>query len=43
MIQQNDQIDYNNVVIDINKLAAGLYYLTVSGPGVDQKIKVQKL
>ena len=33
----------NNVVIDINKLAAGLYYLNVSGPGVDQKVKLQKL
>lgn len=33
----------NNVVIDINKLAAGVYYLNVAGPGIDQKIKVQKL
>jgi trimeric autotransporter adhesin len=33
----------NNVEIDINKLAAGLYYLNVSGSGIDQKVKVQKL
>ncbi|KAK6023789.1 glucose/Sorbosone dehydrogenase [Ostertagia ostertagi] len=33
----------NNVMIDINKLAGGLYYLTVNGDGIDQKVKLQKL
>jgi hypothetical protein len=33
----------NNVMIDINKLAGGLYYISVTGAGIDQNIKVQKL
>jgi hypothetical protein len=33
----------NNLVININKLSAGIYYLSVSGGGVDQKVKLQKL
>ncbi|MBL7743115.1 MAG: PQQ-dependent sugar dehydrogenase [Chitinophagaceae bacterium] len=33
----------NNVKVDINKLAAGIYYVTVYGNGIDQKIKLQKL
>jgi hypothetical protein len=33
----------NNLVINVNKLSAGIYYLNVSGGGVDQKVKLQKL
>jgi hypothetical protein len=33
----------NNVVININKFSAGIYYLSVSGAGIDQNIKLQKL
>lgn len=33
----------NNIVINIDKLSAGIYYLSVSGGGVDQKVKLQKL
>lgn len=33
----------NNTMININKLAGGIYYLTVSGAGIDQKVKLQKL
>ncbi len=33
----------NNLRINISKLSAGIYYLSVSGAGIDQKIKVQKL
>jgi PQQ-dependent dehydrogenase (s-GDH family) len=33
----------NNMVININKLSAGIYYLSVSGAGIDQKVKLQKL
>jgi PQQ-dependent dehydrogenase (s-GDH family) len=33
----------NNITINASKIAAGLYYLNVSGPGIDQKVKLQKL
>jgi trimeric autotransporter adhesin len=33
----------NNLQIDISRLSGGVYYLTVSGAGVDQKVKLQKL
>jgi len=33
----------NNMVINVNKLSAGIYYLTVSGAGIDEKVKLQKL
>jgi glucose/arabinose dehydrogenase len=33
----------NNMTIDLTKLAAGIYYLNVSGGGIDKKVKVQKL
>lgn len=33
----------NNWTVDMSKLAAGTYYLTLSGTGIDQKVKVQKL
>ena len=33
----------NNWSIDISKLAPGAYYLSISGSGIDQKIKLQKL
>jgi len=33
----------NNFVINTSKLSSGIYYLKVSGAGVDQIIKIQKL
>jgi len=33
----------NNFTIDMNKLPAGTYYLSVAGAGNDQEIKIQKL
>jgi hypothetical protein len=33
----------NNVKVDIDKLSAGLYYFSVFGNGIDQKVKLQKL
>jgi hypothetical protein len=33
----------NTVSVDIGKLPAGIYYLVVSGAGIDQKVKLQKL
>jgi trimeric autotransporter adhesin len=33
----------NNLVINTNKLSAGIYYLRVTGAGIDQNIKLQKL
>jgi trimeric autotransporter adhesin len=33
----------NNVVINLNKFSSGIYYLSVSGAGIDQKVKLQKL
>lgn len=33
----------NALVINVNKLSAGIYYLSVSGSGIDQKLKLQKL
>jgi hypothetical protein len=33
----------NNLPVDVGGLAAGSYYLNVSGAGIDQKIKLQKL
>jgi len=32
----------NNLVININRLSAGLYYLAMSVAGIDQKVKLQK-
>jgi PQQ-dependent dehydrogenase (s-GDH family) len=33
----------NNVLINIEKLSAGIYYLKLTGDGIDQKVKLQKL
>ncbi len=33
----------NNISISMDKLATGSYYLSVSGAGIEQKIKLQKL
>src|SRR5262249_28868886 len=33
----------NNVIINVNKLASGVYYLHVSGAGVDQKVKLRRI
>jgi hypothetical protein len=33
----------NNVTINVNKLPVGLYYLHVTGAGIDQRVKLQKL
>jgi hypothetical protein len=33
----------NSFVIDLNRLPAGSYYLSVTGAGNDQKVKLQKL
>jgi trimeric autotransporter adhesin len=33
----------NNIVININKMSAGIYYLSVKGAGIDQQVKLQKL
>jgi hypothetical protein len=30
-------------VINLNKFSSGIYYLSVSGAGIDQKVKLQKL
>jgi len=34
---------YNELIIDMDKLASGVYYLTVSGGVIEQKIKIQKM
>ena len=33
----------NSITISMDKLASGSYFLSVSGAGIDQKIKLQKL
>ena len=33
----------NSFTINMNKLSGGSYYLSVSGTGIDQKVKLQKL
>jgi trimeric autotransporter adhesin len=33
----------NSITIKAGKLSTGLYYLTVSGAGIDQRVKLQKL
>ncbi|MFI5129463.1 MAG: PQQ-dependent sugar dehydrogenase [Chitinophagales bacterium] len=33
----------NNLIINLNKLPAGIYFLNVSGVGIDQSVKLQKL
>jgi PQQ-dependent dehydrogenase (s-GDH family) len=33
----------NNIVINIHKLSTGIYYLSVTGAGIDKKVKLQKL
>jgi hypothetical protein len=33
----------NNVVINLNRLSTGTYFLIVSGANIDQKIKLEKL
>jgi glucose/arabinose dehydrogenase len=33
----------NTLPLDLSKLAAGIYYLNVSGAGINQKVKLQKL
>jgi trimeric autotransporter adhesin len=45
VLQGNGQVQEGNNTININveKLAAGLYYLDVSGPGIAEKVKLQKL
>lgn len=34
---------YNELIIDMNKMASGVYYLNVSSAVIDQRIKVQKM
>jgi hypothetical protein len=45
LLQGNNQVQGGNNTFNINvaNLAAGLYYLNVSGPGITQKVKLQKL
>ena len=45
VLQGNNQVQTgnNNFNINVENLAAGLYYLNVSGPGISQKVKLQKL
>jgi len=31
------------VVINLNRLSSGTYFLVVSGTGIDQRIKLEKL
>jgi hypothetical protein len=33
----------NNFTINMNRLSAGTYYLSVKGAGNDQNVKIQKL
>jgi trimeric autotransporter adhesin len=33
----------NNIVINLDKLSSGTYYLRVSGAGIDQNVRMQKL
>jgi hypothetical protein len=33
----------NNLVINLNSLSSGMYYLNVSGGGIEQNVKLQKL
>lgn len=33
----------NTLPLDLSRLAAGMYYLNVSGPAINQKVKLQKL
>ncbi|HEX7847748.1 MAG TPA: PQQ-dependent sugar dehydrogenase [Chitinophagaceae bacterium] len=44
LMQNNKDLvkGYNEIQVDMGKLAAGVYYISVSGAGVDEKIKVQK-
>jgi hypothetical protein len=34
---------YNELLINMDKLASGVYYLNISGAAIDQRIKIQKL
>ncbi|MDP4263257.1 MAG: PQQ-dependent sugar dehydrogenase, partial [Bacteroidota bacterium] len=34
---------HNSITINVEKLSAGNYYLSVTGEGIDQKVKMQKL
>jgi len=33
----------NNLVINLNRLSSGTYFLVISGADIDQKIKLEKL
>ena len=33
----------NNIVINLNRLSTGTYFLIVSGADIDQKVKLEKL
>jgi PQQ-dependent dehydrogenase (s-GDH family) len=45
VMQQTAQLKKgnNSFSVSINKLSAGLYYLTATGAGIDQQVKLQKL
>jgi PQQ-dependent dehydrogenase (s-GDH family) len=45
VLQNNLQLKpgANSLSLDMTRLAAGIYYLNVSGPGISQKVKLQKL
>jgi glucose/arabinose dehydrogenase len=45
VLQNNLQLKpgANSLSLDMTMLAAGIYYLNVSGPGISQKVKLQKL
>jgi hypothetical protein len=33
----------NNLLINVDRLAEGIYYMIATGAGIDQKVKLQKL
>jgi hypothetical protein len=46
MLKGTEQVkkgDGNNFTINMNRLSAGTYYLSVKGAGNDQDVKIQKL
>jgi hypothetical protein len=46
IVQQNSiqlTAGSNDLMLNLNRLPAGVYYLNVSGAGIEQKTKLQKL